>query len=178
MRSSTALFSKHFAFFLACSLGSSAALDSLQQPMAPAELVRQLDAVINLKQIALAMNQYAAEHDGAYPFAKDMKTLKVVTYPYVKTKDAWRTTNPRSEFRMNYSLGGVVTKDVKDASGTVLLYESRPWRDGRRAVAFVDGSARLLPAHEWAVASLSLLANLPRKGDPLPESIGKNWKDE
>jgi hypothetical protein len=139
--------------------------------------VQELDSVINVKALAFAMNLYAADYDGVYPNAKSIKPIKVVLYPYGKSRDSWKTKNEKSEIRLNFSVAGAATKSIKDPAGTALFYESKPWPDGRRAASFVDGGAALLGAHDWAHASTSLVLVVPRVAKPLPDSVGASWKD-
>lgn len=167
----------HASPWLAVAAALPAGFIAGQREMPPQAKIHQLDALLNVKQLAVALNAYAADNDGVFPNVRDIKTLKVVTYPYVKTKDAWKTANPMSEIRFNVSVGGMARKDIKDPAGTVVFYESKPWPDGRRAVSTCDGGGRLVERHEWALAALSLVLNLPKAARPLPDSIGRTWKD-
>lgn len=139
--------------------------------------VQELDSVINVKALAYGMNLYAADYDGVYPNANSIKPIKVVTLPYVKTKDCWKTKNAKSEIRLNFSVAGVAVKSVKDPAETALFYESKPWSDGRRAVSFVDGGAALKSTHDWAQLSTGLVLRLPKAAKPLPDRVGASWKD-
>jgi len=153
------------------------ALLAFQKELTPLVKVQQLTAVINLKSLAVGMNVYANDFDGVYPNVKDIKTLKVVTLPYMKTKDVWKTANPKSEFRLNGAINGVAVKDITEPAKMVMFYESKPWTDNRRPVVFVDGNAQAVSAHEFAAAAMTFLTALPKAAKQLPDSIGKTWKD-
>jgi hypothetical protein len=140
--------------------------------------VNQVETMVNARLLASALNLYAADNDGVYPYPYDLKGLKWVTEKYVEDKKTWRTLNPRKgEFRFNMSLGGVAKADIAEPGKTVLLYESNDWPNRQRAVAFADGSARLLKPVEWGFAAHSLFSQLPRKAERLPKDYGKRWKE-
>lgn len=154
-----------------------ATLYALQKPLTPQMQVKQVNAVLNVKQLAVALNAYAADADETYPFVQNINTLKVITLPYVKDKNLWKCENPKTEIRFNSAVGGVQTSKVPEPAKTALFFESKTWPDSRRAVSFADGNARALMPFEWAEASKSLLLSLPKSANPLPTNLGKSWKD-
>lgn len=158
---------------LALSLGLLGFQKQLPVPMQ----VQQLDAVVNVKTLATAMNLYASDADGIYPNVENIKSLKVVTLPYVKDKKAWKTENPKSEIRFNFSVGGMLTEAIPEPDKTTMFYESKTWPDARRAVSFVSGKAGLLTPSEWATAALTLALLKPKAAKPLPATLGSTWKD-
>ncbi len=102
------------------------------------EVVRQhkdslerMEAIMNAKQIALAMISYSADYDDQLPdkatWAKDLS-------PYVKSERMF------SEFVYSYN-GPPKFTEIKEPSRTELGYIKVP---GGRAVAFADGSVRFL----------------------------------
>lgn len=131
----------------------------------------------NLKQIALGLVMYASDYDDVFPYAQSTTAVKWVTTPYIRIASLWTSPNPEgAEYRFNIALGGVHLEAIQSPSQTVLVYESRAWPDGRRGVAFADGSARMVDADQWREVENSLRLKLPRKGKPLPPEYGvKEW---
>lgn len=124
------------------------------------------------KQLALAMHLYATDWDDVLPYAQSSKTVRAVIYPYVKNGATFATQNPNGgELVFNLALGGASIASVPTEE--VLLYDSRPWPDGSRVVAYADGRARSLSAREWASAKASLERKFKRIAKkPLPASYG------
>ncbi|AIE87367.1 hypothetical protein [Fimbriimonas ginsengisoli] len=149
-----------------------------QRQLSPQLQVKQIGAVVNTKALAIALNMYAEDADGIYPNVRNLKSLKVVTWPYVKDKSTWKTENPKSEIRFNSSVGGVAKASIKNPAEIVMFYESKPWPDGLRAVSFVDGHARLVHTFDWGkIAGTLVNRDLAKVALPLPEDLGKAWKD-
>lgn len=141
--------------------------------------LKQAETLIGVRALATAMNMYAADADGIYPNPYDMNGLKVVVSPYVEEKGFWKTLNPtKSELRFNLSMGGVAKADVKEPEKTLLIYESNPWPNRQRPVAFVDGSARLVNPVQFGQVAMSLATRLERKAQLLPKDLGKQWKED
>jgi hypothetical protein len=141
--------------------------------------LKQAETLIGVRALAGAVNMYAADFDGIYPNPHDLNGLKVVVAPYVEEKGFWKTLNPsKSELRFNLSLGGVAKADVKEPEKTLLIYESNPWPNRQRPVAFVDGSARLVNPVQFGQVAITLATRLERKAQPLPKELGKLWKED
>lgn len=141
------------------------------------EAAQRTQSLSHLKQIALGLVLYASDYDDVFPYAQSTTAVKWVTYPYIKNESIWTNPNPDgAEYRFNIAIGGVHLPAIESPSQTVLVYESRPWPDGRRGVAFTDGSARLVAADQWQELEKTLMLKLPRKGKPLPADYGvKEW---
>jgi hypothetical protein len=141
--------------------------------------LKQAETLIGVRALAGAVNMYAADFDGIYPNPHDLNGLKVVVAPYVEEKSFWKTLNPsKSELRFNLSLGGVQKSDVKEPEKTLLIYESNPWPNRQRPVAFVDGSARMVNPIQFGQLAMSLATRLERKAEMLPKDLGKQWKED
>lgn len=161
-------------------VGGMAALGVLygfQKPASDATQIKQLTSLIDVKMLGVATTVYASDWDNVYPFVTNVKSLKVVTFPYVKDKKYWRTENPKGEIHFNFSLGGARVKDIADPGKVPMYYESQPWSDRSRAVSFVDGSGRMVSSLDWGETASRLLLHLPKAGKPLPVSTGNAWKD-
>jgi prepilin-type processing-associated H-X9-DG protein len=130
-------------------------------------------AVSSVKQLSLGMLMYTSDYDDITPFAQSTTAVQYVTYPYIKSLDLWSTGNPNnSRFLYNTSIGGVAMSDIPEPMNTVMFYESAPWPDGRRVVAFVDGHARVLTDAEWRSYSPTLQLKLKKSAKPLPGNYG------
>ncbi len=124
----------------------------------------------NAKQIALTLIMYANDYDDVLPFAQSTGTVQRVTRPYSKNDEIWKTKNPKGgQFRFNMALSGVAETEIPEPASTVLVYESEAWADGRRAVAFADGHAKLVSAQDWTSLEKTLKLKLKRKGKPIKE---------
>lgn len=159
-------------------VGIALGLVAWQQAPIENEL-KQAETLIGVRAVANAVNMYAADFDGIYPNPYDLNGLKVVVAPYVEEKGFWKTSNPlKSEIRFNLSLGGVAKADVKEPEKTLLIYESNPWPNRQRPVAFVDGSARLVNPIQFGQSARTLATRLERKAEQLPKDLGKLWKED
>src|SRR5687768_5264792 len=107
------------------------------------QATEQTKTLSSAKQIALGAIMYLSDYDDQLPWVQNTETIKAVTYPYIKNLGVWKTANPaKSMFLFNMALGGVVTGTIRERVNKIpLYYESKPWPDGRRAVAYLDGSA-------------------------------------
>lgn len=128
----------------------------------------------NAKQMALGVMIYMSDYDDVLPYPQSVAAVKFVTYPYIKNKDIYKTLNPNGgQFLFNNAIGGVEAAIVENPADTILWYESKAWPDGRRAVAFLDGHAKLVNPEEWKRVEKSLRLKLKRKAKPLPANWGK-----
>lgn len=127
-------------------------------------------ALSNIKQISIGMLMYGADNDDLYPYVQTVKTIHALTAPYIKNDAIWKTTNPNgSQFLFNMCLAGTSMSDTPEPAGTPMFYESKPWPDGRRAVAFTDGHAKLLRQEEWDALQPMLHLKIKRIAKkPLP----------
>lgn len=142
----------------------------------PPAASQQATTLSNAKQISTAMIMYASDWDDVLPYAQSTKAVQFVTYPYVKNAEVWKTLNPNGgQFQFNMALGGVSMTDVPSPAETVLYYESNEWPDGKRAVSYLDGHAKLVSAEEWAKLKASLDLKLKKTAKPLPLNYGMDW---
>lgn len=128
------------------------------------------------KSVAVAMLMYTSDWDDQIPYVQSTGSAKAVTLPYVKDASAWKTHNPEgSRFLFNMKLAGALLSEI-GAPNTVPMYvESKAWPDGRRIVAFVDGSVRMVKADEWAMVEAGLFESFRRVGKPLPPDYMIDW---
>jgi len=132
------------------------------------------EALSNVKQLALGMIMYAGDYDDNLPYVQDSKSAFAVTMPYLKNESLTKSLNPAgSRILMNMAVAGVEMTSVQAPAETILLYDEKPWPDGRHLVAFMDGHAKFVEADEWTTVERTLHSKLKRKGKPLPPDY---WK--
>lgn len=129
-------------------------------------------AISNLKQAALGMIIYASDFDDELPYVQDSASAFVVTYPYVKSREQFKSRNPQgSRILFNMAIAGVNMNNIPEPAKTVLYFDEKAWPDGGRPVAFADGHVKYLSASEWAQAAKSLHLKLKRTAKPLPPKL-------
>jgi prepilin-type processing-associated H-X9-DG protein len=103
----------------------------------------------NLKQVALGFMMFAADNDDKLSLTASSMRSKVS--PYLKNEALWKCPeNPgKASYSFNSNLAGKSLAHVSRPAETVLLYEGQSGKptfrhDGRAAIAFADGHARLL----------------------------------
>lgn len=114
---------------------------------------QQLETLVNVKTLAMATMMFGADNNDVMPKASDTKGVFAKIKPYLKSLDSTKSLNPKSSVLFNFAVNGVRGANVKLPAQTVLFYESKGWANGRRAVAFCDGHAKLISAMEWAKIS-------------------------
>lgn len=122
----------------------------------------------SIKQVALAAIMYANDYDDVFPYVQSTSSAQSVLLPYVKNPTTFFAADGRTRFVFNMAVAGVEMPRIERPGDVVLWYEERPASDGRRAVAFADGSARRLGPEEWREAERTLRLKLPKTGRPLP----------
>lgn len=131
---------------------------------------QQAATLSNVKQIGLGLIMYSGDWDDNLPYTQDSKSTWYVIYPYVKNLGIFKTLNPNGGMiRFNMGVSGAVESSISSPADTVLLYETEPWPDGRRVVAFCDGHAKLVTQEAWAEISKHLTpTGIKRPKKPLP----------
>jgi hypothetical protein len=129
----------------------------------------------NFKQASIGMIMYMGDYDDVLPYVQDTKSAFFVTYPYVKSADTFKTLNPNGMMRFNMAVAGVNASALETPADVPMYYESEPWPDGTRVVAFMDGHVKAVSEEEWQRVQQYLTMKLPRTTKPLPMDYGKNW---
>lgn len=138
-------------------------------PDDPESSSAQTQGLNNLKQIAIATVMYTADYDDVLPGAQSTPTARALISPYLRSVDAFKTMNPLgSEFRYNTFQAAVNTTVIEEPVGTPIWFESRPWPDGRRMVAYIDGSCGFVTAEMWGPIEAEMKRRYPRSGALLP----------
>ncbi len=132
--------------------------------------------VANAKQLATGMIMYMTDCDDMMPYVNDTKSAFYVVQPYVKSREVFKTYNPKGgSFRLNMAVSGVLAAAVPDPAKTPLLYDSKAWPDGTRVVAFMDTRVLVVSEEEWQRLQPYLRLKIKRHGPPLPSSYGREF---
>ncbi len=120
------------------------------------------------------MLMYSSDYDDNYPYAQGTAAVKFVTYPYVKNKKVWETYNPNGgQIVFNMGVAGANATSIQNPADTVMFYETMPWPDGRRAVAYTDGHVKHVASDVWAEISKRLTpSGIKRVAKALPLNYG------
>ncbi|GIK31146.1 MAG: hypothetical protein HND43_04360 [Armatimonadetes bacterium] len=131
---------------------------------------KQSSGLSSAKQLALGMILYTSDWDDVFPWPQSTSKVQEVIEPYLKNDRVWETGNSESSrFLFNMNLGGVSYADIESPAETPMFFESKPWPDGRRIVAFADGSAKLVSADDWSSVEEGLKLKFKRTAkQPLP----------
>ena len=116
------------------------------------EKARETASLSNLKQISLAAMMYCQDYDETLPPTKSADRLRTVLAPYLKNNEIWTSPVTGKRYAANPWLSGMSLASIESPADTVMLYEAVAYRDGARAVAFVDGHVKKLSASAWEAA--------------------------
>jgi hypothetical protein len=129
----------------------------------------------NLKQVALGVIMYSSDYDDVIPYVQDTASAFTVINPYVKNQEVFKSLNPAgSRLLMNMAVAGVNSSTIENPQQVAMLYDSAPWPDGSRLVAFCDGHVSSVTASDWPKVEATLHLKLKKTGKPLPPGIGKS----
>lgn len=131
------------------------------------------DTANNLRLLSSGMTMYTLDYDDIFPYAQETKSAFAVMFPYVKSKETFKSYNPGSTLAFNLSVGGVAMGDIDRPASTVMFYDVKAWPDGTHSVSFCDMRAKDLDSTKWAQASKTLKSRFKHKGKPLPKDYYK-----
>ncbi|HRK22708.1 MAG TPA: hypothetical protein PLX06_12905 [Fimbriimonadaceae bacterium] len=111
-------------------------------------------ALSNIKQLGLGTHIFAVDYDDK--IATTPANWHKAIFPYVKNEAIFRAPgDPKKgdSFNLNPAVANLLLSRIKDPAKTVMIYQGRYrklefYGDGRAAVAFCDGSARLFTPAE------------------------------
>ena len=159
---------KRSVLFISFLAVACAGLVFAQVSQDPVIVAKKAVSLSNVKQLCLGIIMYENDYDDYVPYVKSVKTLKSVVAPYLKTDKLWDDPNPAGgQYLFNMCLGGVIQAEVPQPATTPLIYESKPWSDGHRAVGFFDGHAKFVTEEVWKTYADNLKLHLKKKGKPI-----------
>lgn len=124
---------------------------TLQKPPTPGAnlAARNFMSLNNLKQLGLALVQYASDHDEVLPPMGTPAQAKAALSPYTQNASIWRRADSGEAYVPNPMLSGRKTGHISNPQEFVAFYEANPAPDGTRGVVFLNGGARRLTQAEW-----------------------------
>jgi hypothetical protein len=114
-----------------------------------AEYENQARSLSNLKNLALALQMWMADHEDVLPDLSSVDTIQETLDEYVKNRSVFTHPGTDQTYAVNSSLSGLHLPTVKDPSGVAVFYEQTTWSDGTRGVGFLDGHAKRVDAQKW-----------------------------
>lgn len=149
------------------------------KPPTPNYAKEQTESLSRIKQLSVGMLIYQADWDDIFPYPQSTKAWQMVTYPYVKSKSIYTSTNPTKPgpFAFNMNLGGVTGATISDVK-TPMFYDPTPWPPhGNRMYSCVDSSAKVIAPAGWTSAAKLMAAKHKRTAKkPLPANYGSTFK--
>lgn len=103
----------------------------------------------NLKKVAIALDMFGADHEGALPAMDKPEAFRKALDDYVENVEVFKDSETKDFFGVNPTLSGKKVKEVKNPAETIAVYQVKPGKDGKRGVIFADGSIKRLTAAEW-----------------------------
>lgn len=103
----------------------------------------------NLKNLALALQMWLADHEDTLPDLSSMEAVGTTLDEYVKNRTVFTHPVTGQPYGVNSSLSGLRLLEVRDISNTAVFYEQTTWSDGTRGVAFLDGHAARVSPEKW-----------------------------
>jgi len=94
---------------------------------------------------------YAADYD-KYPPMKTPQAFRSALEEYVKDAAVFKDPTTGTFFALNTGLSEMPTSSVKEEAKTVVAYQEKAGTDGKRSVAFANGSVKSLAEKEWMEA--------------------------
>jgi hypothetical protein len=103
----------------------------------------------SLRTVAVALAMYAEDHGGALPPMDKPDAFRKALDDYVESADMLKDPETKEYYGINPSLSGKKVKQIENPSKTIVVYQAKPGKDGKRGVVFVDGTIRRLTETEW-----------------------------
>jgi prepilin-type processing-associated H-X9-DG protein len=117
---------------------------------------------------------YGVDNDDELPSGESSGDAGAQIAPYLKRIEVLKTVNPNGgSIRYNVHLAHVNLTSIATPAQTVLWYDSEPWPDGTRVVAFADGHAKSVNPEEWMAVQATLIRRYPAADQPKPTPTGR-----
>ncbi len=116
------------------------------------DTARGVSCLSNVKQLALGTMMYMQDYDEVFP--RRGTSYKQLIMPYIKNQSVFTCPSDKAgtlSYTLNQQLLGVGAAKIGRPAETVLIYEGSQGKldfkhDGKAAVAFADGHAKMLDA--------------------------------
>lgn len=132
------------------------------------QAAKQTAALSNVKQVSTGMMILLADSDDIFPYVQSTAQMFDLTMPYLKNTELTKTMNPNGgRLLFNMSLAGTSATDLEAPHEVPMVYDEKPWPDGRWLVGFADTHCKFLTQKEWEKVSNALKLKLKKHGKPL-----------
>jgi hypothetical protein len=132
------------------------------------EAAKRTYALSNVKQLALGMVMLSTDMDDIFPYVQSTAHMIELTMPYFKNAEIPKSLNPNGgRLLFNISLAGVSAVELEAPHEVPMVYDEKPWPDGRWLVGFADSHAKFLTQAEWDGLAKNLKLKLKKHGKPL-----------
>ena len=113
----------------------------------------------NLSKLAVAVQMYASDNDETLPPTADMDGFRKAIGEYVDSPDVFVDPDSGEPYALNPTVSGKRVREIEDPKNTIVIYQPKPGKDGRRGVALLEGSTRRLSDDQWN--DLKAKSNIP-----------------
>jgi len=122
--------------------------ETAQQQEAYSRATEQ-ESLSNLKNLALAVQMFAVDHDDTLPPLDGVDAAKTALNEYVRNESIFSDPGTGEPYLPNAALSGKSMAKIADPARAVVFYEAEPGEDGKRGAAFADGHASRLSQSQW-----------------------------
>ncbi|HOF86769.1 MAG TPA: hypothetical protein PLZ36_01525, partial [Armatimonadota bacterium] len=111
----------------------------------------------NLRQIAVAILMFCQDNEENFPPMTNAAAMHTALKAYdgavpVQNNKLWLQPVVNEPYQPNPTLAGKPLGDIRNPSEMVLAYEAKPWPNGQRCAAFVDGHVEMMTDERWKAA--------------------------
>lgn len=132
------------------------------------EAAKRTYALSNVKQVSTAMMILLSDTEDIFPYVQSTAQMFELTMPYMKNNELTKSVNPNGgRLLFNISLAGVSSVDLEAPQDVPMVYDEKPWPDGRWLVGFADSHAKFLTQAEWDALAKNLKLKLKKHGKPI-----------
>jgi hypothetical protein len=107
------------------------------------------ESLSNLKNLALAVQMWLADHNDVIPDLTDSVTVLETLEEYVRNDEVFFHPETGKPYVPNAYLSGKNLAEIEDPRWVAVFYEESWADDGTRGVAFLDGHAARVRPDEW-----------------------------
>ena len=134
----------------------------------PLLAAKKAAAMSNVKQIATGMMILLSDTEDIFPYAQSTAQMFDLTMPYLKNNELLKSMNPNGgRLLFNMSLAGASATEIEKPFEVPMIWDEKPWPDGKWLVAFADSHAKMLTQEEWDGLAKNLKLKLKKHGKPL-----------
>jgi len=119
-------------------------------PVKPAAVSPEETSLLQLRQVATAMQMFVQDNKGKYPTFHTSRECGQLLMPYLGKPELLIDPRAGEPYLFNLNISGHHEAEIGEPVKTVVVFEAKPGRDDTRGAAFADGHARRLRETRWA----------------------------